>query len=246
LRAGISIFEPTKTLLKTTKQKSLLRRITKTNKQIYTNQGDIRIIMKSIRSIAAVLFFAVLFAVPAFAQTATPAGANTSKIALINSAFFDDEKTGITKYIQAFKTLDTEFQPVRTELQGMQTKLQGIAKEIETLQKSTGTPVSQQTILAKQEEGENLQRQLKFKQEDANAKFEKRYGALIGPLQADIGKAIQEYAKQKGFLIVFDASKDEKGMLLWADMGSVDATTDFIKFYNARPAGTAAATAAPK
>lgn len=199
--------------------------------------------MKIISSITTLVFAAVLFAVPAFAQTAAPAQ-NTSKITLINSALFDDEKAGITRYVQAFKSLETEFAPRRTELQGMQTKLQNIVKEIETLQKAPGGAVGAQSIVAKQEEGENLQRQFKFKQEDANAAFQRRFEAVIGPIQADIGKAIQEYAKQKGFLMVFDASKDEKGMLLWADMAAVDSTSDFIKFYNARPAGTAAATPA--
>lgn len=202
--------------------------------------------MKSIRSIAAIMFFAVLFAVPAFAQTATPAQ-NTSKITLINSALFDDEKAGITKYVQAFKSLETEFAPRRTELQGMQTKLQGIVKELENLQKTAGqagSPVSAQTLTDKQTEGENLQREMKFKQEQANAAFQRRFEAVIGPIQNDIGKAIREYAKQKGFLMVFDASKDEKAMILWADMDVVDSTADFIKFYNARPAGTAATTPA--
>lgn len=196
--------------------------------------------MKSIRTIAAMMFFAVLFAVPTFAQQ-TAAGA--TKVAIINSAYFDDEKAGITKYIQAFKTLQTEFKPSQDAILALEARLKKVGEEFKTLQGSSA--VDPKSLDAKREEGEKLELEYKYKQEQYKAALQRRLEAVIAPVQFDIGKAIGEYAKSKGYTVVFDVAKDEKGMLIWAAMDSVDMTAEFIKFYNARPAGTASA-AAPK
>src|SRR5215207_8075958 len=103
--------------------------------------------MKMIRLFAVSLFLAALFAVSAFAQATAPV-----KIAVINTYAFGDEKAGITKYIGAVKTINTEFQPLQTELDGLNTKLNGLAKEIENLrqQASAGkVPIDEKTAQAK-------------------------------------------------------------------------------------------------
>jgi Skp family chaperone for outer membrane proteins len=199
--------------------------------------------MKSIRSIAAVLFFAVLFSISAFAQTgATTAGG--AKVAVVDTSAFADDKAGITKFNTALKSLDTEFQPRRTELQNMTNQFNTLVKDLDTLSKSTA-PVAPPTIQAKRDQAENLQKDIKRKQEDAQAAFTKRQEQVLGPIYNDIGKAISDYAKQKGYTMIFDLSKDQNQMLIYADLASTDITVDFIKFYNARPAGTAS-TATPK
>ena len=68
----------------------------------------------------------------------------------------------------------------------------------------------------------------------------------MGPLHQDIGKAMQDYANQKGFDLILDAAKlDNAGLILAFNPAKVDVTKDFITFYNARPA-TTATTAAPR
>src|SRR6185436_7681947 len=81
----------------------------------------------------------------------------------------------------------------------------------------------------------------KFKQDDLKVRYERREQILLGPILLDIGKAMQDYQKQKAFAVLLDASKlFNAGVLLaWDDV--TDVTVDFIKFYNARPA-TAAVT----
>jgi Skp family chaperone for outer membrane proteins len=199
-------------------------------------------IMKMIRLFAVSLFLTALFAVSAFAQTAPV------KIAVINTYAFGDEKAGITKYIGAVKTINAEFAPVETELQTMNTKLNGLAKDIQTLrdQASAGkVPIDEKAAQAKVEEAEKLQRDIKFKSEDAKARYERRQQAVMGPVMQDIGKALQEFAKTKGYTLIFDIAKDENGFLLAIGDEKVDVTKDFITFYNARPA-TTATTATPK
>jgi hypothetical protein len=56
-------------------------------------------------------------------------------------------------------------------------------------------------------------------------------------------KAIQEFTKQKGYGLVLDAARlDAAQLILGYDEAKVDVTKEFIAFYNARPATTAAAT----
>ena len=196
--------------------------------------------MKTFRSIAAAFVFAALFAVSAFAQAAAQP---TGRIAVINTLAFDSDKGGITKYVTAMNSLESEFKPVQTELQTMATKIQNLQKELQTLQDTVqsgkGVPVDQKTVNAKLEEYEKLGREFKFKQEDAKARYERREQTLIGPVRLDIGNAIQEFAKQKGYSMILDAAKlDGAGLLLAFDQ-KFDATQEFITFYNARPATTA-------
>lgn len=185
------------------------------------------------------MFFAAALAASASAQT-TPAGA--TKIAVIDTSAFGDEKAGIAKYIQALKSLQTELKPRQDEITALETKMTTLSKDIENL--SRASVVDPKSIDAKREEGERMQLDYNYKKEQYKSNLERRYAVVIGPIQNDIGKALEEYGKQKGFQAIFDLSKDEKGMLLWADMATADITNDFIKFYNARPAP--AATTAPK
>ncbi len=200
--------------------------------------------MKLFRSIIVSFVFAAIFAVSAFAQ-ALPA---TTKIGIINTAAFDG-KTGITKYISAANSLEAEFKPVDAELQTMATKIQTLQKEIQTLQAQAtanpNVPIKPETVNAKVTDYEKLTREFKFKQEAAKADYERREAVVMGPVRQDIGKAMQEFAKQKGYAFILDAANLDKAGLLLAFDEKFNATTEFIQFYNARPAGTAT-TATPK
>ncbi len=200
--------------------------------------------MKTFRSIAAGFVFAAIFVVSAFAQ-AQPAA---PKIGIINTGAFDD-KTGITKYVNAANSLEAEFKPVDAELQTMATKIQSLQKEIQTLQTQAtanpNVPIKPETINAKVAEGEKLAREFKFKQEEAKANYERREAVVLGPVRQDIGKAMQEFAKQKGYALILDAANLDKAGLLLAFDEKYNVTAEFIQFYNARPAGTAT-TATPK
>lgn len=197
--------------------------------------------MKTLRLFVAASVFAALFAISAFAQ-AQPA----AKIGLINTLAFDNAKEGITKYVNAMNSLETEFKPDNTTLQTLGTRIQNLQKEIQTLQQQIQdkkVPVDEKTVNAKAEEYDKLVREYKFKEEDAKARFQRREQALMGPLQQDIGKAMQEFAKQKGYTIILDVAKlGNAGLILAIGDDKADITKEFIQFYNTRPA-TAATTA---
>ncbi|MFN0277095.1 MAG: OmpH family outer membrane protein [Pyrinomonadaceae bacterium] len=197
--------------------------------------------------IASLAFWAV-FAVSAFAQTPPAQTPGPVKIGVIDTYAFGDEKVGIIKYVNAVKSLNAEFAPAQLELETMNTRLTTLSKEIRTFQEQAAggaVPIENKTVQAKIEEGEKLQRDIKFKQEDAKARYERRQQAIMSPIMQDILKVVNDYARQKGYTLIIDLAKDNQGLVLAIGDDKIDVTKDFITFYNARPA-TTATTAAPK
>lgn len=192
--------------------------------------------MKKFGFIAAALMFVFTLGATAFGQTPPP-----TKIGWIDTGAFSDEKDGIVKYINAYKSLANEAKPRETELVGIQTKIQNIAKELQT-PTPAGVPVNQQAIATKREEGERLARELEFKKKEYDAFVQKRGGEILGPLNADIGKAIADFGKQKGYVAILDIEKlAQSGAILHLDAGA-NLTKEFVTFYNARPAAATAST----
>lgn len=198
--------------------------------------------MKTFRFISVNFILVTVFAVSVFAQAQPPA-----KIAVINTQAFYDEKVGITKIINAYKVLETEFKTTTTELDNGLKRFQTLQVEIKALQDRANDPTNKVPIdpkaaQAKVDEAEKLQRDLKFKDEEFKAQLTKRQGAILGPINQDIGKVLTDFATQKGYAVILDASKlDQAGVLLALDK-TADVTEEFIKFYNARPAGSALTT----
>lgn len=201
--------------------------------------------MKRFNTLAVSILFAAVFAVSAFAQGgAQPA---TSKIGWIDTGIFGDDKEGVTKYVNALKSLQAEMKPRITELQTLQNRIQAIADELSKMQSNPNVPIDQKAAQAKQDDGQRLQRELEFKKKEYDAMAAKRGGEILGPIQADIFKAIQDFAKQKGYTAVLDiaALANENMNAILALDQSVNITKDFVTYYNTRPA-TTATTAAPK
>lgn len=207
--------------------------------------------MKTFRLFAA-FAFAAIFAVSAFAQA--PAAAGTFRIAVINTAAFDSDKEGIKRYVTAMNTLETQMKAEATVLQTMGNRLQALKTEIEGLQRQIDDPKRpaavdatklRTTAQTKFDEYQKMGLEFEYKQKDYKASLERREQTLMAPVRVDIGNAIQEFTKQKGYAMVLDAAKlDGAGLLLGFDE-KYDITKEFIAFYNARPAGTAT-TAAPR
>jgi Skp family chaperone for outer membrane proteins len=200
--------------------------------------------MKTYRLIAVSLFLTALTAISAFAQTGAGATQTGFKIAVVNTQAFDDEKGGIAKYTGAMNALETEFKGVTTELQTLGARHDSLAKEIQTYRDQASdpkrtVPIDEKTVQAKVDEIQALEVTIKRKQEDANARATRRRDEVLGPIMLDIGNALQDYAKQKGYAIILDAVKMYQEGSLLALGPQTDVTKDFIVFYNARPSGTA-------
>jgi Skp family chaperone for outer membrane proteins len=200
--------------------------------------------MRKIRLVAVGLMFIVVSAASIFAQTPQN---KPFKIGLINTFVFGDEKAGITKYAAAMNSVDAMFKKELDDLKAMVARIQNLEKELTGLQKQLTTPTPgvpvnntplQTSYNTKIEEYDKLGREYKFKQDDIKVRYQRRRQEIMGPVLLDIGKAMQEFAKQRGYSIIFDGAKLAEGGVLLAIDDKIDLTKDFITFYNARPAAT--------
>ncbi|MEK6280599.1 MAG: OmpH family outer membrane protein [Acidobacteriota bacterium] len=209
--------------------------------------------MKNDRLVFAFAFVLALAVSPAWAQTrpaapaSSPAAQTTanvpeSKIALIYSDMFLDAKTGIGRFNTLITTLNREFQPRQTELQGMQTRIGTLQNEVTQAQGPASSVVDQKSIQAKIDQLETLKKDYQRKGEDAQALYNKRRQEMFSPLQEDIGKALEAYAKAHNIHVIIDGS--QVPLVYAAD--ALDITRAFINEFNTKNPATAAAAVTPQ
>jgi len=204
--------------------------------------------MKRFSFIAASFIFAAITAVSALGQV--PAQPTAFKMAIIDTDAFGAATGGLTRYAAARKALADEFRPLENEIQGLVTKYNTLGVEIKKLQEqaSAGTvPIDQRTAQTKLEEYQTLELAIKRKEEDGKTRAARREPQVLGPVLREIEKALDDYAKSKGYALILDSSKlANAGVILAIDPTKVDVTKDFIAFFNARPATTATTAAPPR
>jgi len=196
--------------------------------------------MRKFNIAALGLLFAAFFAVSAFAQAPAAVG----KIGLVDTgAFFDDKPgAGIPKLKNAVSSVNAEFKTVNDELTTLTGQYQQKVDEYNKL-KGSSVPTKPEDLQSKATAIQDLETTIKRKQEDAKARAARREPQVMGPIRAEIGKALQDFANQKGIALILDAAKlDGAGLILAFDAAKVDVTKDFITFFNARPATTATTT----
>lgn len=180
--------------------------------------------------------------IPPVTQTSA-AAVPVSKVAVIFSEAFQDPKTGIARFIATLTKLNGEFADRQKKLDDMAAKIKQLPDEITNLQQQAakGTPIAPQTIQAKIDQLDQLKKQGQRETEDAQAAYERRRQELFLPLQDDVGKALDAFAKARGITMILDGSQ-VRGILYAAD--GLDVTKVFISEYNAKNPATAAVTPA--
>jgi outer membrane protein len=158
-------------------------------------------------------------------------------MAVIYSDAFLDPKTGIAKFNLLLGTLNREFQPRQSELQGLQTRLNTLAKEID----DQSAVASAESLRQKREQLAQMNTDFKRKGEDAEAAYAKRRQEIFLPLQQEIGKALEIFAKARGINLIVDGS--QVPMVYAAD--ALDITTAFITEFNTKNPATASVTPRP-
>jgi Skp family chaperone for outer membrane proteins len=202
--------------------------------------------MKIDRLVFAFVFVLAVALSPVLAQTrpggtaGAPAASQAtgtlpeSKIALIYSDAFLDAKTGIGRFNTLVTTLNREFQPRQTELQTLQQKIQTLTDDIT----KTAPVADPKTTQTKQDQLDQLKKDFQRKGEDAQAAYTKRRTEMFQPLQEDIGKALEAYAKQRNINVIIDGS--QVPLVYAAD--SIDITRAFINEFNSKNPATASVT----
>jgi Skp family chaperone for outer membrane proteins len=184
---------------------------------------------------------------PAPRPSATPvanpnAPVPQSKIALIDTSAFGDEKNGIYRYVDAAKMIQNEFKTRTDEVQNLETRLNALANELDALTKAT--PVNQQAVQAKQQQGQTLQAEYNTKKAKLDEDLGKRYEQVVAPISTQIGQAMDQFANQRGITMTLDISKMLPAIL--TAVPAVDLTQAFISDFNSKYPRTAAPAPAPK
>jgi outer membrane protein len=189
---------------------------------------------------------------PAPARPTTPAPTapadNTvalpvSKMAVIYTDAFLDQKTGIAKFSIVITKLNDEFKRTKDELTQMAARAQTLEDEINKLRAAPeGSPIDQKSLQAKIDQLDQLKKDVQRKSEDAQAAYNKRRQDLFMPLQDELGKALEAFAKARGINVIIDAAQVP---LLYASE-SIDITRAFIIDFNTKNPVTAATTTPPR
>ena len=116
--------------------------------------------------------------------------------------------------------------------------IQALQDEIKKLQETAGS--DPKIVQTKVQQLDQMKKDYQRRGEDGQAAYQKRRQEIFTPLQEDVGKALDVYAKARGITLILDASQLE-GILFAAE--TIDITRAFIAEYNTRnPATTASAT----
>ena len=167
----------------------------------------------------------------------------TSKMAVIYTDLFLDQKTGIAKFNSVVNKLNGEFQKLKDEINGMQTRAQALETEITKLRDApAGSPIDQKSLQTKIDQLEQMKKDIQRKSEDAQAAYNRRRQELFTPLQDEIGRALEAFAKVRGINVIIDGA--QVPLLYAAD--SIDITRAFIADFNSKNPVTAASTTPPE
>lgn len=187
---------------------------------------------------------------PAAQPTPTPAPAAPaatvplpmSKMAVIYTDLFLDQKSGIAKFSTVLTKLNGEFQTLKNEITQLQQRAQTLEDEINKLRDApAGTPIDQRALQTKIDQLEQLKKDIQRKAEDAQASYNRRRQELFMPVQEELGKAIEVFAKARGINVIIDGTQVP---LLYA-AESMDITRAFITDFNSKNPVTAATSTTP-
>ena len=119
----------------------------------------------------------------------------------------------------------------------MQQRIQTLTNEVNQAQAAAAV-VDPKSIQAKIDQLEQLKKDFQRKGEDAQAAYNRRRTEMFSPLQEDIGKALEAYAKANNIHVIIDGS--QVPLVYAAD--ALDITRAFINEFNSKNPATAAVT----
>ena len=165
-----------------------------------------------------------LFTFATLAQGQTPVQNPPAKVGVINSEMFANPAGGITRLVNALRTVDAEFKPRRDEITQLLTRFNALQ------QVPANTPPAQ--LAARRDQAETLQVEIQRKQEDARVAYGKRMQTLTNPIRLSVFNALEAYAKQRGIDVLIDLNKFPDGILLVNQNANL--TPGFIRDFNSK------------
>jgi len=139
---------------------------------------------------------------------------------------------------KAGQEMTAKYTPKQKDLEQQRDALQQLTAQVQ----DPATPADKRAQLQRDIEEKN--RKFTREQQDARDEFQADQQRLLGPISQRIQSVIAQYAKQKGFGLVLDAT----GPVVFA-ASSIDITKDVVELYDkasaAAPAATTPSTLAP-
>src|SRR6266446_5581046 len=167
--------------------------------------------------VAAVFVAAISLSVFAQTRPASPAAQPPATAATQSSGVIPESKIALI-YSNAFLDPKTGIARFNTLMSTLNREFQPLQTKVDAL--------------------EQMKTEYKRKGEDAEASYQKRQGEIFAPLQDDIEKALEVYAKQRGINVIIDASRVP--LVYAAD--NIDITRAFINDFNTKNPATASVT----
>jgi Skp family chaperone for outer membrane proteins len=171
------------------------------------------------------------------ASTAPPC-----KIAVIDTAAFRDERTGIKRVVRVLKQAELESRRRELEIADAEQRIHQLSIELNESARSSDEQAEQQ-LRQKREQLDQLRNDLQRKIADHQSTASSlKKGSSPAPLDDEIQRAMIAFARSRGFTLLLDQAGDRTNVI-WAS-DAIDLTKDFIKDFNSR--FPAEETAAPK
>jgi Skp family chaperone for outer membrane proteins len=187
--------------------------------------------MKGFRFLTGGFVFVLIFSALAFAQTEKTQSNYASKIGFINSEAFDNKETGIKEIVETNEKLEAEFKPQIDELKAIAEKIQNQQEEF----KKAGSgywdgPIPKEKLDKSLKDYESDVCKYKTRTEEIKSQYDKRKSEIFADVYKKVRDTIKQFAKEKGYLIVLDSSKDNSSAIIEGE--TIDITKEFIKYYN--------------
>lgn len=159
--------------------------------------------------------------------------AATGKFAVINIDAFSNKENGIKEVADIYHKLEIEFKAETEELKKMIEDYEKLVKEIKELNSkcSRECTLLVDKIQDKLDQHESLKCKVRTKTENVRFLFEKRKAELTADVNKKIAVAVKQFAKEKGYALILDASQKDSLLCQPVD-GFVEATNEFTKYYN--------------
>jgi Skp family chaperone for outer membrane proteins len=198
--------------------------------------------MKMIRFAAFATLILATSAASALAQQSTQAGVGgllpDGKVVVINTSVFP-ERIGEMK--QKYEQVNSQFRDRYQKLQDLNKQAQTLENEIQT----QGNVLTPDKLQEKQSLLADLKKRGSRELEDFQNDYSKALEAATKPVRDKLSAFIQNYAAQRGIIMIIDLPNAYQNGYLAYVSPSADITDDFINEYNkANPVPTAATPAA--
>lgn len=149
-----------------------------------------------------------------------------TRIAIIYTDFFYDPNNGISRVLNAIKSLDQQFQPRKTEMQRLRQRMEQLTNETS----GPAPDVTPMPVESKRDELEHLKKESQREAEDFQTEYSKRLRDTLNPIFEDLDKAIKSFAQQRGIDLILDGSKMDDALLYMSE--GVDLTHAFVAQFN--------------